>query len=86
MHHSIFKTRSFTGQTRHMARGGFTLVEVVVALAIFVVGALAIIQIFPPALNVVRGSERRTVAANMSRSRVAALEERHQIAPDAIYT
>jgi prepilin-type N-terminal cleavage/methylation domain-containing protein len=71
---------------RSVKRSGFTLVEIAVALAIFVIGALAIIQIFPPALNVVRGSERRTIATNMSRTRVTAFEDRKKTAPDAIYT
>ncbi|HEY0072733.1 MAG TPA: prepilin-type N-terminal cleavage/methylation domain-containing protein [Abditibacteriaceae bacterium] len=71
---------------RSVKRSGFTLVEIAVALAIFVIGALAIIQIFPPALNVVRGSERRTAATQMSRARVVAYEDRAQVAPDAIYT
>jgi prepilin-type N-terminal cleavage/methylation domain-containing protein len=71
---------------RSVRRSGFTLVEIAVALAIFVIGALAIIQIFPPALNVVRGSERRTTATLMSRGRITAYEDRAQGAPDAIYT
>lgn len=71
---------------RRTSRAGFTLVEIAVALAIFVIGALAIIQIFPPALNVVRGSERRTIATSLSRDRVSTYENRLQTAPDAIYT
>ncbi len=83
MHSSHFKNQHFT---RRVARSGFTLIEIVVALAIFVIGALAIIQIFPPALNVVRGSERRTTATQMARTRVSNYENSQHIAPDAIYT
>ena len=71
---------------RPTLRDGFTLIEVVVALAIFVIGALAIIQIFPPALNVVRGSERRTVATHLSRDRVAVYENSQHTPPDAVYS
>ncbi len=49
-------------------RGGFTLIEVVIALAIFVFGALAIIRIFPPALGVIQNSGDRMVGTNFNRS------------------
>jgi prepilin-type N-terminal cleavage/methylation domain-containing protein len=91
MRHLNFKFQRFTERrsrntARRMARGGFTLVEIAVALAIFVIGAIAIIQIFPPALNVVRGNERTTTATHLSRDRVSAFENGQAIPPDAIYT
>lgn len=67
-------------------RSGFTLVEIAVALAIFVFGALAIVRIFPPALSLVRGSERRTIAARMDSARLNIYETRQAVPPDAIYT
>lgn len=48
-------------------RGGFSLLEVAIALVIFVIGALAIIRIFPGALNVVQGSGNRNIAVNLNR-------------------
>lgn len=64
---------------------GFTLLEILVALAIFVIGALAIINIFPPALGVIQGSENRTIATNNSRNTLARLQSNPDIVPDSIY-
>lgn len=68
-----------------LRRGGFTLVEVVISLAIFVFGALAIIRIFPPALGVIQNSEDRLTAINLNRSAVAQLSRSPELVPDAIY-
>src|SRR4051812_21890708 len=65
-------------------RGGFTLIEVVIALAIFVFGALAIIRIFPPALGVIQNSGDRMVATNLNRTRLALYEKQSYRVPDAI--
>lgn len=51
-----------------MRKRGFTLIEVIIALAIFVVGALAIVRIFPPALGVVQNSGYSTIATRLSDS------------------
>lgn len=59
-------------------RSGFSLIEVAIALAIFVFGALAIVQIFPPALGVIRNNESRVTATQLSESMLAR-------SPDAIY-
>jgi prepilin-type N-terminal cleavage/methylation domain-containing protein len=72
---------------RHDAarRNGFTLVEVVIALAIFVFGALAIIRIFPPALGVIQNSGDRLVGNNLNRSLLARYDRSPGLVPDAIY-
>jgi prepilin-type N-terminal cleavage/methylation domain-containing protein len=67
------------------ARRGFTLVEVMVALAIFVFGAMAILRIFPGALVAVRETEDRATANRMSRARLAGFESRQLYPPDAVY-
>lgn len=64
---------------------GFTLVEVVVALAIFVIGALAIVRIFPPSLSVIQNAGDRTTAANLSRDVLARFSSEPGLAPDAVY-
>lgn len=64
---------------------GFTLIEVVVAIAIFLIGALAIIRIFPPALGVIQNSENRTIGTNLSRSTLARFETEPGLVPDAVY-
>jgi prepilin-type N-terminal cleavage/methylation domain-containing protein len=66
-------------------RKGFTLVEVVIALAIFVFGALAIIRIFPPALGVIQNSGDRLVGSNLNKSLLARYDKSPELVPDAIY-
>jgi type II secretory pathway pseudopilin PulG len=58
-------------------RGGFSLIEVVIALGIFVFGALAIIRIFPGSLSVIQGSEQRAVGQRMAQTSL----ERYTSAP-----
>lgn len=57
-----------------MRKRGFTLIEVAIALAIFVVGALAVIRIFPPAFNVVQNSGYSNVATRLSDSILAQMK------------
>jgi prepilin-type N-terminal cleavage/methylation domain-containing protein len=64
---------------------GFTLIEVMIALAIFVIGALAIVRIFPPALNAIQGSESRSIAMNRSRGFLARSTAQQGLIPDSIY-
>lgn len=66
-------------------RSGFTLIEVAIALAIFVFGALAIIQIFPPALGVVRNNESRVAATQLGETMLARTSGKPSSVPDAIY-
>lgn len=51
-----------------MRKRGFTLIEVLIALVIFLVGALAVIRIFPPAYHVVQNSGYSNVATRLSDS------------------
>ncbi len=50
------------------ARQGFSLIEVAIALVIFVIGALAIIRIFPGALSVIGNNGNQQIATNLNRS------------------
>lgn len=68
-----------------LRRSGFTLIEVAIALALFVIGALAIVRIFPPALGVIRNNESRATAVSMGESTLATLRGREADAPDAVY-
>lgn len=70
---------------RHSRQSGFTLVEVAIALAIFVIGALAIIRIFPGALGVVQVSGERAAAATLNRAKLASYDNNPLSVPDAIY-
>ena len=49
------------------SRQGFSLIEVAIALVIFVIGALAIIKIFPGALNVIGNNGDQQIAMNLNR-------------------
>ncbi len=64
---------------------GFTLIEIIVAIAIFLIGALAIIRIFPPALGVIQNSENRTIGTNLSRGTLATFSAQPNLVPDAVY-
>lgn len=65
-------------------RSGFTLIEIGVALAIFIIGALAIIRIFPPALGVIQNSGDRQVAIGMNRKALADYESKAGQVPDSV--
>jgi prepilin-type N-terminal cleavage/methylation domain-containing protein len=66
-------------------RGGFSLLEVAIALVIFVIGALAIVRIFPGALNVVQGSGNRNLAVNLNRGTLNKFAQEIGSVPRAIY-
>ena len=70
--------------TRTQTRRGFSLIEVAIALVIFVIGALAIIRIFPGALSVINNNGDQLVATNLSRSKVVALQSDKAV-PDASF-
>ncbi len=71
--------------TPRSRRSGFTLIEVAIALAIFVFGALAIVQIFPPALGVIRNNEGRIAAMQLGETMLARTAGKPNSVPDAIY-
>jgi prepilin-type N-terminal cleavage/methylation domain-containing protein len=76
--------RYHTSKPKHGA-SGFTLIEVMIALAIFVIGALAIVRIFPPALNAIQGSESRSIAMNRARAYLARSTTQPGLIPDSIF-
>ncbi len=61
------QTRS--GATMIDRRAGFTLVELMVALMVFVVGVLAVAGSSGVVMTMVGGSQRRTIAATVAESR-----------------
>lgn len=67
-----------------MRKRGFTLIEVAIALAIFVVGALAVIRIFPPAFSVVQNSGYSNVATRLSDSILAQMKGDGSM-PEAVF-
>lgn len=55
-------------------RSGASLVEILVVIVVFTVGILAVVQIFPTGLGVLRTSKQNTVAVNLVRSEIDRLK------------
>lgn len=72
-------------RTAARRRAGFTLVEVMIALVIFVIGAIAILRIFPPALGVIQNSESSAIATRMGKSTIARFDTAPNLVPDAVF-
>ncbi len=68
----------------HARGGGFSLIEVVIALAVFLFGALAIVRIFPGAIGVIQTSEQRNVAQRMAQTTQARYTISPLTVPEAI--
>lgn len=66
-------------------RSGFTLLEVAVALVIFVLGALSIIQLFPPGLALVQSSGQRSTASSLNSGLHSLLSSQPDLLPDGVY-
>lgn len=50
-----------------------TLVEILVVIVVFLVGILAVVQVFPPGLSVLRTTRNNTVATSLARAEVQRL-------------
>ncbi len=72
------------GRGKVQARG-FSLLEVAIALVIFVFGALAIVRIFPGALRVITVGGSRQNALNLNRAAMARVQSSTFTAPYATY-
>ena len=74
----MISTHSRSSQLRtaraRASRAGFSLIEVAIALVIFVIGALAIIRIFPGALSVIGNNGNQQIATNLNRSVLVAMQ------------
>ena len=66
------------------ARRGFSLIEVAISLVIFVIGALAIIRIFPGALKVIGNNGNQQIASNLNSS-VATSLKTEALVPSATF-
>lgn len=78
-------TRAPRQPTRRSRAAGFTLLEVAIALVVFVIGALAVLRIFPPALALVQGSESRTIGTRIDKTTLATYTSQPALVPDAVY-
>ena len=72
---------------RDAADGGFTLVEVVVAMSLFAVAATVILGLLVQTTGVARGNSRRTTAANLAQTQIEAARALKATAiPDGLTT
>ncbi len=69
----MISTHSRSFRSRN-SRQGFSLIEVAIALVIFVIGALAIIRIFPGALSVIGNNGNQQIATNLNRGTLVSLQ------------
>ena len=65
-------------------RRAFSLLEVAIALVIFVIGAIALLRIFPPGLDVLENSGNRRIASQMSKNLRDSFQAASSV-PDEIY-
>jgi len=71
--------------SRKLSRiGGTTLIEVLVVIVVFLVGILAIAQIFPGGIKILNRARNNSVALAMARSALATLQSRPDSVPEAI--
>ena len=66
-------------------RHGLSLVEVAIALAIFVIGAIALLRIFPPGLTVIEDSGKRLTGSRMADNLLTRYDSEPLSIPDAIF-
>lgn len=59
---------------RRPKNAGTTLIEILTVIVVFLVGILAIVQIFPPGLQVLRTTRGNTVANSLARSEVQRIQ------------
>ena len=69
-------------RARHNA--GTTLIEVLVVIVIFLVGILAVVQIFPKGFQILLFSRNASVATALSRDEIERLKSRPDQLPDGI--
>ncbi|MBS1727466.1 MAG: hypothetical protein JST51_12150 [Armatimonadetes bacterium] len=71
--------------SRKLSRiGGTTLVEVLVVIVVFLVGILAIAQIFPGGIRILNRARDNSVAVGLGRSALESLKARPDLVPEAI--
>lgn len=71
--------------SRKLSRiGGTTLVEILVVIVVFLVGILAIAQIFPGGIKILNRTRNNSVAVALGRSALESLKARPDLVPEAI--
>ncbi|HAZ64669.1 MAG TPA: hypothetical protein DCZ72_13820 [Armatimonadetes bacterium] len=68
----------------HKKAAGLSLIEVLIALAIFVVGILAVLRVFPQSLGIITTNRDRATALRLANARLEELRADEARLPDAI--
>ncbi len=79
--HSSSRSASVRGM-----RQGTTLIEILVVIVVFLVGILAVIQIFPKGFQILVASRNTSMATALARDEVERLKSRPEQLPEAIVT
>ena len=66
-------------------RAGLSLLEVAIAMAIFVIGAIALLRIFPPGLTAIEDSSKRLIGSRMANNLLTRYDAEPLSIPDAIF-
>ena len=78
---NVPKERAFTPKRRQT---GTTLVEILVVIVIFLIGILAVVQIFPRGFRILLGTRNNSVATALGRDTVERLKANPELIPDEI--
>jgi hypothetical protein len=70
-------------QSRRL-RSGASLAELLVVIVVFLIGILALVQVFPPGLAILGTTRTNTIAANLARAELERLRGTSEQVPEAI--
>ncbi|MBS1708873.1 MAG: hypothetical protein JSS65_09155 [Armatimonadetes bacterium] len=70
--------------TRRKLRSGTTLIELLVVIVVFLVGILAVVQIFPAGLATLRLTAGNTLATSLARSEIQRIQGQAEQVPEMI--
>src|SRR4051812_24191429 len=65
-------------------RSGTSLVEILVVIVVFLVGILAIVQVFPGGFRVLSTTQKNTIATALGRAMIETLKNNADQLPEAI--
>src|SRR5579862_9107025 len=65
-------------------RAGTSLVEILVVIVVFLVGILAIVQVFPGGFKALRNTQNDTIATSLARAMMDSLKTNSEQMPEAI--
>ncbi len=73
--HSDLKSQTQNSDSK--ISSGFTVIEVVIAISILIIGILAVMQLFPQGLSISRLSKQMSVANNLAQAKIEEVIAKH---------